>query len=204
MTDIAVQIETSPDWAELPLSPAVNLETWAVEEAERIARRYADEGEEADADAIARDLRGRAEDSREREPQFALALYLSGFSTSVAWLETEVWKPSEIMPDLSLDRLTEVLSHQHFGPPDVRTVQTGVGPGVRIRQNIRGERLLRIGPRQVLHTLTYAVRPEETDRAVVMRVSWRTAALDEPIESMADHAAETLTAVAASEREGSE
>ncbi|MGW7277530.1 hypothetical protein ACWGIV_04325 [Streptomyces sp. NPDC054844] len=204
MSDIAVEVELAPAWTELPLDPAVDLESWAAAEAERIAARYAADGEAASPEALARDLRGRAEDSREREPLFALALYLSGFSASVAWLETEVWKPSEAMPELSLERLTQALSYRHFGAPDLRDVRTMAGPGARIRQNVRGERLLRVGPRRVLHTLTYAVRPETTDRAVVMRVSWRSAALDEPVETMADRAAETLTVTAAPEREGTE
>ncbi|MCF2128592.1 hypothetical protein L1I79_19435 [Strepomyces sp. STD 3.1] len=204
MSDIAVEIELTPDWIELPLSPAVDLGSWAVTTAGQIAERYAAEGEEAMPEALVRDLRGRAEDSRERAPQFALALFLAGFSASVAWLETEVWKPSEAMPELSLEHLTQALSYRHFGEPDLRDVQTAAGPGVRIRQNVRGERLLRLGPRRVLHTLTYAVRPEITDQAVVMRVSWRSAALDEPVETMADHAAETLTVTAATERENTE
>ncbi|QIP72003.1 hypothetical protein [Streptomyces sp. VN1] len=204
MTDIAVEIELPPDWVELPLSPTADVDSWSVTEAERIAQRFAAEGEEASPEALARDLRERAEDSREREPQFALALFLSGFSASVGWLETEVWKPSEAMPELSLEQLVQALSYDHFGEPDLREVQTLAGPGVRIRQNIRGERLLRLGPRRVLQTLTYGIRPEATDRAVVMRVSWRSAALDEPMQTMADRAAETLTVTAAPGREGTE
>ncbi|MFG2678240.1 hypothetical protein [Streptomyces sp. NPDC048392] len=83
------------------------------------------------------------------------------------------------------------MASRDFGEPDVREVRLPLGDAVRIRQNLIEEKKGLLGPRRVIHTLFYAVRPPATDVAVTLLASWTEPVLDEPLEVIVDAIAGT-------------
>lgn len=181
-------------WAPLPhVDPAFNLTSWADQEADRIAERYAAEGERADTKRISRDLRAVAKDSATRQPLGAFALYLSGLDTSVAVAEVDAILPddtaSEVTPRWMVDHL---VSHD-FGPPEITYPDLPLGPAVRIRQNIIGEKKRLFGSRPVIRTLAFGVQPGGEKGLITLICSWTEPALDEALGGIMDTMAQTLT-----------
>ncbi|MFC8832652.1 hypothetical protein ACFT8V_05570 [Streptomyces griseoincarnatus] len=185
-------LECSEDWVPFPVTGTIDLSYWARYQAEELVERYARDGEKGNARALARDLERAAADSRGREPLGAFGWYVSGHQTVAAVLELDAIHPDETYPEVTLDLLAESMSATDFGPPDVRRVRLPLGDAVRIRQNLVEERKRLFGPRPVVRTLFYGVRPPTTDAAVTLMVSWTEPVLDEPLEGIVDGIARTL------------
>ncbi|KIX79730.1 hypothetical protein SF12_02860 [Streptomyces sp. MBRL 601] len=156
-----INLMHSDGWAVLPpLEPAFDLDAWADQEARLIAERYAAEGERADVRKISRDLRVVAKDSATREPLGAFALYLSGLDTSVAVAEVDAILPDETASEVTPQWMVDHLVSHDFGPPQIEEIALPLGPAVRIRQNIVGEKKHLFGSRPVIRTVAYGVQPE--------------------------------------------
>ncbi|CAL9545049.1 hypothetical protein [Streptomyces sp. enrichment culture] len=185
-------LECSEDWVPFPVAGTIDLDYWARHQAGELVERYARDGEKGNARLLARDLKRAAADSRTREPLGAFGWYLSGHQTVAAVLELDAIHPDATFPEVTLPLLTEHMTARDFGEPDVREVGLPLGDAVRIRQNIIEERKRLLGPRPVVHTLFYAVRPATTDAAITLLVSWTEPVLDEPLENIVDTIAGTL------------
>ncbi|MGW3712140.1 hypothetical protein ACWDN6_18595 [Streptomyces albogriseolus] len=186
-------LECSEDWVPFPVTGTIDLSYWARYQAEELVERYARDGEKGNARVLARDLERAAADSRSREPLGAFGWYISGHQTVAAVLELDAIHPDRTYPEVTLDLLAESMSATDFGPPDVRRVRLPLGDAVRIRQNLVEERKRLFGPRPVVRTLFYGVRPPTTDAALTLMVSWTEPVLDEPLEGIVDGIAKTLT-----------
>ncbi|MFD5181808.1 hypothetical protein ACFWMQ_04055 [Streptomyces sp. NPDC058372] len=189
-----IDLKYTESWAILPhVDPAFDLASWADQEAGQIAERYAAEGERADVKRISRDLRVLAKDSATREPLGAFALYLSGLDTSVAVAEVDAILPdhtaSEVTPQWMIDHL---VSHD-FGPPQIDQITLPLGPAVRIRQNVIGEKRRLFGSRPVIRTLAFGVQPEGEKGLITLICSWTDPVLDGPLGDILDDMAQTLT-----------
>ncbi|MFJ6563449.1 hypothetical protein ACIQMV_27005 [Streptomyces sp. NPDC091412] len=186
-------LECSEDWVPFPVAGSVDLDYWAKSQAEELAVRYAHDGQTGDARRLARDLKRTAADCHTRDPLAAFGWYLSGHETVAAIMELDAIHPDETLPEVTLDLLVEHMSGHDFGEPDVREVRLPLGDAVRIRQNLIGEKKGFFGPRPVIHTVFYGVRPDGMEAALTMLVSWTEPVLDEPAEQMADDIAKTLS-----------
>ncbi|MFE3084645.1 hypothetical protein ACFXGM_14265 [Streptomyces albidoflavus] len=181
-------------WAVLPhLAPAFDLASWADQEARLIAERYAAEGERADVRKISRDLRVLAKDSATREPLGAFALYLSGLDTSVAVAEVDAVLPDETASEVTPQWMVDHLVSHDFGPPQIDRITLPLGPAVRIRQNITGEKKRLFGSRPVIRTLSFGVQPEGEKGLITLICSWTDPVLDEPLGGIMDTMAQSLT-----------
>ncbi|MGW7382512.1 hypothetical protein [Streptomyces sp. NPDC054794] len=202
-------LECSEDWVPFPVTgtgtgtgdadptmdPAVHLDLdyWAKYQAEELAERYARDGEKADVRALTRDLKRAAADSRTRTPLAAFGWYVSGHNAVAAIMELDAIHPDDTVPDVSLAWLTEHMAVGEFGEPDVRRLRLPLGDAVRIRQNFVGEKKRLLGPRPVIRSLFYGVRPKGMRTAITLTLSWTEPILDEPTERMGDDIAGTLS-----------
>lgn len=192
-------LEYSEDWVPFPFADTLDLDLdldldhWARHQAEELAARYAQDGEKGDARVLARDLKRAVADSRTRDPLGAFGWYVSGHNSVAAILELDAIHPDATVPDVTLSWLTEHMTVRDFGEPDVREVRLPLGDAVRIRQNFIGEKKRLLGARPVIRTLFYGVRPENTEVAITMTMSWTEPILDGPAEQMADNIARTLS-----------
>ncbi|MFJ8143530.1 hypothetical protein ACIQ6R_00440 [Streptomyces sp. NPDC096048] len=186
-------LECSEDWVPFPVAGQLDLGYWAKHQAGDLVERYERDGEKGNARLLARDLRRVAADSRTREPLGAFGWYISGHHTVAAVLELDAIHPDGTFREVTLPLLTEHMSARDFGEPDVREVRLPLGDAVRIRQNLIEEKKRLLGPRPVVRTLFYGVRPPATDAAVTLLVSWTEPVLDEPLEGIVDGIAHTLT-----------
>ncbi|MGW0824253.1 hypothetical protein [Streptomyces sp. NPDC002845] len=186
-------LECSEDWVPFPVTDTVDLDYWAKYQAEELVERYARDGRQGDAHRLARSLKRAAADSRTRDPLGAFGWYLSGYYDPAAILELDAIHPDATVPDITLSWLTEHMTVRDFGEPDVRQVRLPLGDAVRIRQNVIGEKKRLFGSRPVIRMLYYGVRPDTTDLAVTMLVSWTEPVLDEPAEQIVDNIARTLS-----------
>ncbi|MER6106970.1 hypothetical protein ACWGPD_03620 [Streptomyces hirsutus] len=185
-------LECSEDWVPFPLSGTLNLDYWAEYQAKDLAERYERDGEKGNARLLVRDLKRTAADCRTRDPLGAFGWYVSGHQSVAAVLELDAIHADATYPEVTLSLLTESMSARDFGEPDVRETRLPLGDAVRIRQNVIGERKRLLGPRPVIRTLFYGVRPATTDAAVTLLVSWTEPVLDEPLEGIVDGIAQTL------------
>ncbi|MFD0210185.1 hypothetical protein ACFVH9_13875 [Streptomyces hirsutus] len=186
-------LECSEDWVPFPLSGTLDLDYWAEYQAKDLAERYERDGEKGNARLLARDLKRTAADCRTRDPLGAFGWYVSGHQSVAAVLELDAIHPDATYPEVTLSLLTESMSARDFGEPDVRETRLPLGDAVRIRQNVIEERKRLLGPRPVIRTLFYGVRPAATDAAVTLLVSWTEPVLDEPLEGIVDGIARTLS-----------
>ncbi|MFJ4920890.1 hypothetical protein [Streptomyces sp. NPDC088725] len=194
MTDLSrLGIECGVDWVPLPLAGTLDLGHWAREQAEQLAVRYARDGEKGDPRALTKDLRATAADSQERTPLGAFAWYVSGFNSAAAVAEIDAIHPDATTPEITLDWLTRLMSTDDFGEPDVSRIALPLGPAVRIRQNFAGEKKRLFGPRPLIRSLAYGVRPPSEDAALVLYASWTESVLDEPLEQVLDQMARSLS-----------
>ncbi|MGF0168201.1 hypothetical protein OH717_12950 [Streptomyces albidoflavus] len=181
------------DWIPLPdVAPPFNLDAWAEGTAAELATRYAAEGEQADVKQLSRDLRSVAEESATREPLGAFAWYVSGFDTSVGLIELNAVLPDETAPEVTPRWMAERFASDDFGPPEIAYTDLPLGPAVRIRQNIIGEKKRLFGSRPVIRTLSYGVQPKGEKGLLVLTCSWTEPVLDEPIAAIVDNMAPTL------------
>ncbi|ANJ08884.1 hypothetical protein GCM10010220_39640 [Streptomyces parvulus] len=185
-------LECSEDWVPFPVAGTLELDYWAKHQAADLAERYERDGEKGSTRLLARDLRRAAADSRTREPLGAFGWYISGHHTVAAVLELDAIHPDGTFPEVTLGLLTEHMSARDFGEPDVRELRLPLGDAVRIRQNLIEEKKRLLGPRPVVRTLFYGVRPPTTDAAVTLLASWTEPVLDEPLEAVVDAIAHTL------------
>lgn len=192
-------LECSEDWVPFPVTgtgdadPAMDLDYWAKYQAQELAERYAHDGERADIRTLTRDLKRAAAECRTRTPLAAFGWYVSGHNAVAAIMELDAIHPDDTVPDVSLAWLTEHMTVRDLGEPDVRRVRLPLGDAVRIRQNFIGEKKRLLGPRPVIRTLFYGVRPEGMRTAITLTLSWTEPILDEPAERMGDDAAGTLS-----------
>ncbi|MFE0514206.1 hypothetical protein [Streptomyces sp. NPDC058964] len=190
-------LECSEDWVPFPVTGTddsdLDLDHWAKYQAEELARRYARDGERADVRALTRGLKRAAADSRARAPLAAFGWYVSGHDVVAAVMELDAIHPDDTVPDVSLAWLTQHMTVRDFGEPDVRELRLPLGDAVRIRQNFIGERKRLLGPRPVIRSLFYGVRPEGMETALTLALSWTEPILDEPAEKLGDDIAGTLT-----------
>lgn len=185
-------LECGEEWVPFPVTEEMDLRYWAKHTAADTAERYRAAGESANAGRLEKDLRARAADSRTREPLAAFGWYLPGYPEAVAIMELEGIVPDDVFPELTLPLLTQRMSARDLGEPDVREVRLPLGPAVRIRQNIIGDKKSFFGSRPLIRTLLHVVRPEGTEVALGMYVFWREAVVDEPLVEAADAIAQTL------------
>lgn len=186
-------LECPEDWVPLPVTDTVPLDHWARQQAEELAARYARDGKSGDARLLARSLKRAAADSRTRAPLGAFGLFLSGFDFMAAGLELDAIHPDAEYPELPLSLLAERMTAKDFPDPDIREVRLPLGDAVRIRQNFIAERKRLLGPRPVIRSLFYGIRPDGMRAALTLMLSWTEAVLDEPVEKMGDDIAGTLT-----------
>ncbi|MFB7739541.1 hypothetical protein ACFC08_35380 [Streptomyces sp. NPDC056112] len=186
-------LEFSEDWVPFPTAGSVDLDSWAKQQGQELAERYAQDGAPCDARRLARSLKRTVADCYTRDPLAAFGWYVSGHETVAAIMELDAIHPDETFPEVSLSLLAEHMSSHDFGEPDVREVRLPLGDAVRIRQNLIGEKKGFFGPRPVVHTVFYGVRPDGLETALTMLVSWTEPILDEPAEQMADNIAKTLS-----------
>ncbi|GAB3172146.1 hypothetical protein [Streptomyces incanus] len=186
-------LECSEDWVPFPLSGTLDLDHWATYQAKDLVERYERDGEKGNARLLTRDLKRAAADCRTRDPLGAFGWYVSGHQSVAAVLELDAIQPDDTYPEVSLALLTESMSARDFGEPDVRETRLPLGDAVRIRQNLVEERKRLLGPRPVIRTLFYGIRPATTDAAVTLLVSWTEPVLDEPLEGIVDGIAQTLS-----------
>ncbi|KOX45211.1 hypothetical protein ADL09_23705 [Streptomyces sp. NRRL F-7442] len=185
-------LECSEDWVPFPVAGTLDLGYWAKHQAQCLVERYERDGEKGNARLLARDLKRAATDSRGREPLGAFGWYISGHQMVAAVLELDAIHPDATFPEVTLPLITEHMTARDFGDPDVREVRLPLGDAVRIRQNLIEEKKGIFGPRPVIHTLFYAVRPSSTDAAITLLASWTEPVLDEPLEGIVDAIAGTL------------
>lgn len=188
-----IGLEFSEDWVPFPAAGSVDLDSWAKQQGQELAERYAQDGAPGDARRLARDLKRTAADCHTRDPLAAFGWYVSGHETVAAIMELDAIHPDETFPEVSLSLLAEHMTSHDFGEPDVREVRLPLGDAVRIRQNLIGEKKGFFGPRPVVHTVFYGVRPDGMETALTMLVSWTEPILDEPAEQMADNIVKTLS-----------
>lgn len=186
-------LECPEDWVPFPVTDTVPLDYWARNQAEELVGRYAREGKKGDVRALSRSLKRAAEDSRTRSPLGAFGLYLSGFDFMAAGLELDAVRPDAEYPEITLSLLAERMTAKDFGDPDIREVRLPLGDAVRIRQNFTAEKKRLLGPRPVIRSLFYGIRPEGMRTALTLMFSWTEAVLDEPVEKMGDDIAGTVT-----------
>ncbi|MCX2927379.1 hypothetical protein [Streptomyces sp. NEAU-W12] len=186
-------LECSEDWVPFPLSGTLDLDYWATHQAKELVERYERDGEKGNARLLARDLKRAAADCRTRDPLGAFGWYVSGHHAVAAVLELDAVHPDATHPEVTLPLLTGAMSARDFGEPDVRETRLPLGDAVRIRQNLVEDRKRLLGPRPVIRTLFYGVRPVTTDAAVTLLVSWTEPVLDEPLEDIVDGIAHTLS-----------
>ncbi|MEU5597010.1 hypothetical protein [Streptomyces sp. NPDC020298] len=186
-------LECSEDWVPFPVTDTVPLDYWARNQAEELVARYAREGKKGDARVLARSLKRAAADSRTRAPLGAFGLYLSGYDFMAAGLELDAIHPDAEYPEVSLALLAERMTAKDFGAPDIRELRLPLGDAVRIRQNFIADKKRLLGPRPVVRSLFYGVRPDGMRTALTLMLSWTEAVLDEPVEKMGDDIAGTLT-----------
>ncbi|MEU6070371.1 MULTISPECIES: hypothetical protein [Streptomyces] len=188
-------LEFSEDWVPFPAIGTANreLDHWCSSQAGELAERYARDGEQADVRALTRDLRRAAADSHARTPLAAFGWYVSGHNTVAAIMDLDAIHPDDTVPDVSLAWLTGHMTVRDLGAPDVREVRLPLGDAVRIRQNFVGEKKRLLGPRPVIRSLFYGVRPDGMDTAITLALSWTEPVLDEPVEQMGDTIAGTLS-----------
>ncbi|MGW2899397.1 hypothetical protein ACWDAO_33635 [Streptomyces sp. NPDC001212] len=186
-------LEFSEDWVPFPTAGSVDLDSWAKQQGQELAERYAQDGAPCDARRLARSLKRTVADCYTRDPLAAFGWYVSGHETVAAIMELDAIHPDETFPEVSLSLLAEHMTSHDFGEPDVREVRLPLGDAVRIRQNLIGEKKGFFGPRPVVHTVFYGVRPHGLETALTMLVSWTEPILDEPAEQMADNIAKTLS-----------
>ncbi|MEV0689533.1 hypothetical protein [Streptomyces sp. NPDC050388] len=186
-------LECSEDWVPFPLSGTLDLDYWAKYQAKDLVERYERDGERGNARLLARDLKRTAADCRTRDPLGAFGWYVSGHPSVAAVLELDAVRPDDTHPEVTLSLLIESMSARDFGEPDVREMRLPLGDAVRIRQNMVDDRKRLLGPRPVVRTLFYGIRPETTDAAVTLLVSWTEPVLDEPLEAIVDGIARTLS-----------
>ncbi|MFD5023984.1 hypothetical protein [Streptomyces sp. NPDC058373] len=180
-------------WVPLPYAdPSFDLGSWADRTAAELAARYAADGQPADVKRIARDLRAVTKDSATRTPLGAFACYVSGFNESVALAEIDAILPDKTAPEVTPQWMAEHFASHDFGPPEIEYTELPLGPAVRIRQNIIGEKKRLFGSRPVIRTLAYGVQPKGEKGLLVLTCSWTEPVLDEPITAIVDNMAPTL------------
>lgn len=180
------------EWVPFPATDEMELRYWAHHTAVEIAERFALNGESSSTRGLEKNLAYWAADARTRSPLAAFGWYLNGHPSAAALLELDGIEPDDSFPELTLPLLTDKLTDAELGQPDVSNLELPLGPSVRIRQNSAGERKWPLGSRPVVRTLIYAVRPQGTDVALTMHVSWRDAVIDVPVTDAADLIAQTL------------
>ncbi|WP_436737382.1 hypothetical protein [Streptomyces sp. BBFR102] len=182
------------DWVPLPdVAPPFSLGAWAEGTAAELAARYAAEGERADMKRLSRDLRSVAEESATRGPLGAFAWYVSGFDASAGLVELNAVLPDEATPEVTPQWMAEHFASEDFGPPQIDHTDLPLGPAVRIRQDIIGEKKRLFGSRPVIRTLAYGVQPRGENGLLVLTCSWTEPVLDEPITAIVDNMALSLT-----------
>ncbi|MFE4409916.1 hypothetical protein [Streptomyces sp. NPDC056821] len=186
-------LEFSQDWVPFPAAGSVDLGSWARQQGEELAERYAQDGAQGDARRLARSLKRTVADCYTRDPLAAFGWYVSGQETAAAVMEIDAIHPDETFPEVSLSLLAEHMTGHDFGERDVREVRLPLGDAVRIRQNLMGEKKGFFGPRPVIHTVFYGIRPDGMETALTMLVSWTEPVLDELAEQKADEIAKTLS-----------
>ncbi|MEU7383701.1 MULTISPECIES: hypothetical protein [unclassified Streptomyces] len=186
-------LKFSEDWVPFPAAGSVDLDSWAKQQGEELAERYAQDGEPGDARRLARSLKRTATDCYTRDPLASFGWYVSGHETVAAVMELDAIHPDETFPEVTLELLAEHMTGNDFGEPDVRQVRLPLGDAVRIRQNLIGEKKGFFGPRPVIHTVFYGVRADGMETALTLLVSWTEPILDEAAEQMADNIAKTLS-----------
>ncbi|MFF3845414.1 hypothetical protein [Streptomyces sp. NPDC002328] len=194
MTDIQTcGIVCPTDWVPLPLEPSDSVRHWAKSTAATVSERSRAAGHPLDERTLRRDLRERADDSRRRDPFYAFALYPDGFDTALALIEVDLIHPDATVPEITLEWLAEVFSADDFGPPEVTGTVLPVGPAVRIRQNLATKRNRRGAPGLLRETVTYGIRPDDTNFALMLLASWTVPGISEELETAVDEIAQTLT-----------
>ncbi len=202
----------------LPLdTPRDELAAWA----ERSAAGRLGEGAEAsDVAALAGALVGAAEDARQRDLITALAFCPDPRAGELARIEvSSVGAPPEAA-SLTVRDMANYLSMptaRSTGPAEIEFGDLPIGPAVRVRHQFvtappadaenaadaadaaaaaadddDGEDR---GQGTIVQTAAYAARPAETDRAVLLFVSWHALAYTDRLCALTDQLAKTLKMV---------
>ncbi|MGG7607983.1 hypothetical protein ACQ5JZ_00815 [Streptomyces sp. ZG43] len=180
-------------WVSLPdPTPPFDLGAWADETAAELAARSQADGEPVDAKRLSRNLRAITKESATREPLGAFAWYVSGFNHAVGLAELSAVLPDETAPEVTPQWMAEHFAAYDFGPPEITYLDLPLGPAVRIRQNVIGEKKRLFGSRPVVRTLVYGVQPKGEKGLLVLRCSWAESVIDEPITGIVDNMAPTL------------
>lgn len=193
-TDIqACGIACPTDWLPLPLDPAEDIGTWSKRAAAEVCERSRVAGYVLDKRTVRKDLKSRADDSRQRAPLYAFALYPDGFDSALALLEVDLVHPDDTVPEITLEWLESAFSAHDFGPPQTARAQLPIGPAVRIRQNFAADAPPRGAAGVLLETLTYGILPDGARSALMFLMSWTVPGLDEDLEKAAEEIVRTLT-----------
>ncbi|MGW0736223.1 hypothetical protein [Streptomyces sp. NPDC002851] len=193
MTGIAnVTVHAPGDWVPLSLDPAEDPRAWATAQAEELAREFTAEGHRPKVRSLARDLEALATSSRRNLAFAAFGLYIGGSDERFAHLDVRLVEPDEVVPEVTLEWLTEVVADNELGTPEVKEVEVGCGPAVRIRQAYAGARKGLFGTAQVIYSVVYGIKPRGCDSAVLLSFTWIGAGLSPDLEEMADQIADDL------------
>lgn len=178
----------------LPINEDGDLSVWA-ESTSRARQGY--DAEEEDIKLFAAEILAAAADSSSRDVAMAYLLPDEVLPVEMARIEVVDVNPDEEIPEITLEWLEEIYSDPGLELTAPVTVWRGVlpaGPAVRvIRQVIEaGDEF---GDGKLLHSVVYAVRPPQTDFAVVLSVTWSAVLLGEELLEMSDALAQTLQVV---------
>ncbi|MFI9461744.1 hypothetical protein [Streptomyces xiamenensis] len=193
-----VTLQYPEPWFQVPVEPGADLDSWAVEHAQRIVREAATADPEVartfkgTVKGIAKELRGRAEGFQNRYLTAAFFCIPPGLASTDVSLELMIIHPGEGDPDPSLEWFTEACVTRELGEPDTRDVDLPFGPAVRIRQNYLGGKKNWFGGRPVLNSLIYGVRPPGQTDLVSVTALWQDVAIGDVIEEWTDEMLRTL------------
>jgi hypothetical protein len=174
--------------------PPDEVPAWA----DRTAReRLGEDAAEPDVAAFARVLTGAALDAARRDLITALAFCPEPRAGELARIEvSSVGAPDGAGP-LTVSDVAKVLAGptpESVEPAEVELLDLPIGPAARVRR-----RFARAGaegaPPLTTLAVSYAARPPETDRAVILFVSWQRGQLTPQLTELTDRLARTLRMV---------
>lgn len=175
----------------LPVNEDGDLTAWA--ESTSRARQGFD-AEDEDVELFAAEILAAAADSSSRDVAMAYLLPDDVLPVEMARIEVVDVNPDEEIPEVTLEWLERIYSDPGLeltAPVDVWRGVLPAGPAVRVVRQVIGD-VDEFGDGKLLHSVVYAVRPPQTDFAVVLSVTWSAVLLGRELLEMSDALAQTL------------
>jgi hypothetical protein len=175
----------------LPVGEDGDLSGWA-EMTSRAHQGY--DAADEDVARFADTILAAAADSSKREVAMAYLLPDEVAPVEMARIEVVDVNPDDTVPVVTLEWLEQVYSVpgvELVSPVHVWRGELPAGPAVRVARQVLTE-VDEFGDGMLVHSVVYAVRPPETDFAVVLSVTWSAVILAEELLEMSDALAQTL------------